>query len=165
MGSEMCIRDSCYTVSGDGIEPGIYSQQPKQTSSDLNPEKYHTFHRLCSEREKSNLCPTITPLPSQPPLSMKYYWNQLSSAITDNTGLSSTAYTSAGVCWRIVRKSTSDLRCSTNNGLYGLRALHDEERQPAAHLTSWGLRAARLSISETPALKCYCITENNSNKF
>ena len=44
-----------------------------------------------------------------------------------------------------------------------LRAVHEHERQPVAHITTWGLSSARVSNAETPGLMCSRITENNEN--
>ena len=44
-----------------------------------------------------------------------------------------------------------------------LRAVHEHERQPVAHITTWGLSSARVSNAETPGLMCARIMENNEN--
>ena len=42
------------------------------------------------------------------------------------------------------------LRCCTNRDLRELRAVHEHDRHPVAHLTTWGLSSARVSNTETP---------------
>jgi len=44
-----------------------------------------------------------------------------------------------------------------------LHAAHAHERQPVAHITTWGLSSARVSNPETPGLMCSSIMENNEN--
>ena len=59
------------------------------------------------------------------------------------------------------------LRCCTNMDLCELHAAHAHERQPVAHITTWGLSSARVSNAETPGLMCSRIMEtweNNVNK-
>ena len=59
------------------------------------------------------------------------------------------------------------LRCCTSMDLCELRAVHEYERQPVAHITTCGLSSARVSNAETPGLMCSRIMEtweNNVNK-
>ena len=42
-----------------------------------------------------------------------------------------------------------------------LRAVHEHERQPVTHITTWGLSSARVSNAETPGLMYSRIMENN----
>ena len=57
------------------------------------------------------------------------------------------------------------LRFCTNMGLCELRAVHEHERQPVAHIATWGMSSARVSNAETPCpgLMCSRIMENNEN--
>ena len=44
-----------------------------------------------------------------------------------------------------------------------LRAAHEHEHQPVAHITTWGLSNARVSNAETPGLMCSRSMGNNEN--
>ena len=44
-----------------------------------------------------------------------------------------------------------------------LHAAQAHERQPVAHITTWGLSSVRVSNAETPGLMCSRIMENNEN--
>ena len=54
-------------------------------------------------------------------------------------------------------------RCYTNMKLCELHAVDEHERQPVAHITTWGLSSARESNAETPRLMCSRSMGNNEN--
>ena len=47
------------------------------------------------------------------------------------------------------------LRCCTSMYLCELRAVHEHERQPIAHITTWGLSSVRVSNAETPGFDVF----------
>ena len=58
---------------------------------------------------------------------------------------------------------TCSLRCCTNRDLRELRAVHEHDRHPVAHLATWELSIARVCNTETPGVDVFKDHGSNEN--